>query len=91
MLSDSLFQAHFMLCRDIHHYSKAPWNRSYPDAQKSTIVASLAYLDMARNAYDTIAPDNKKYSRMEIAFYLAKALSTYNDAILGIYNGDPIE
>lgn len=89
MLSDSLFQAHFQLCRDIYHYGKD--DKDYPNAQRANMIKALCYLDMARYGYDHFGPDDKKYNSQEVKEFKANAVKYYEQALLGRYGDSPID
>lgn len=84
MLSDSLFDAHYKLCKDIHHYC-ASIGADYPNAQKANFIRTLYYLDMTRAGYDEFGDDDKKKTKEEKKVFMIKAKKDYADALNGRY------
>ena len=82
MLSDSLFEAYHSLLRQVQHYSTEPFEKDYPDSQKTNIIMALAHLDMARSAFDSpVEPDNKTFTPKEKAGFIKRAKQEFEKAV----------
>lgn len=75
MISDSLSECYYKLLKEIKHYSRDPWDSSYPDSQRNNIIYALYYLDIARAHYDL----GRELTKLEHAIIFNKVVKVYNN------------